>query len=399
MKITDNRWVLLVAHVIVNFVLGGVYAFSFFKTSMMQEFGWDSSLLSLAFSINMGIIPIPMLLGGKLIDHGRGKTAIMVGGVLFSLGFILSGFVSTLPLLYLTYGLIAGFGSGMCFTGTLNNLIKFFPDKRGLASGCVLAGVGIGTLLCTQMAKYFISFTSMANTLLYLGLIYLAVFFVVSFFIKSAPSKETGGIAASPMDKDYRLMLKDSRFYYLVIILAIGVFIGMVISSSSAQIGMEMYLLASGALVVSLVSIFNSIGRLIWGAVSDYLGGYNTLVLVYLMMALLMALLIVGKGNTLLFYVGALGIGFTYAGVLTIFPSITSRNFGLRNQGLNYGFMYFGFSVGAIIAPYITSVIAVNYGNYIPVFIIAFTLALIGIGLIFRIKQLTAVVVQKRGGN
>jgi OFA family oxalate/formate antiporter-like MFS transporter len=392
MKITVNRWVMLAAHVLINFVLGGVYAFSFFKTPLMAQYHWDPALLALAFSINMGIIPIPMIIGGAMIDKGHGKLAIVLGGILFSLGFILSGFVKTLPMLLLTYGLLAGIGSGLAFTGNLNNAIKFFPDKRGLASGCVLAGVGIGTLLCTALAKYFLSIMDISNSLLCLGIVYLVVLFVVQFFIKSAPAKNSGGVASSPMDKDWKAMLADNRFWIMFCVMAIGVFSGMVISSSSAQIGMGQFGLAGGAVIVSLVSIFNSVGRLIWGTVSDLIGEYNTLTLVYIMMALLMGLLLISNGNTVTFYISALGIGFAYAGVLTIFPSITSSNFGLRNQGLNYAFIYFGFAIGAVIAPYVTSYMFKITKTFNSVFIMSIILLIVGVGLIhiIRLKYLKA---------
>lgn len=145
MSASINRWGMLAAHVCINFVLGGVYAFSYFKTPLMAQYHWDPATLALAFSINMGIIPLPMIWGGRMIDNGKGKQAIVIGGILFSLGFILSGFVDNLPMLFLTYGVIAGLGSGLAFTGNLNNILKFFPDRRGLASGIVLAGVGVGT--------------------------------------------------------------------------------------------------------------------------------------------------------------------------------------------------------------------------------------------------------------
>ncbi|MDH6365811.1 OFA family oxalate/formate antiporter-like MFS transporter [Enterococcus sp. PF1-24] len=383
MTVKVNRWGMLAAHVCINFILGGVYAFSFFKNPLMEAYHWDPALLALAFSINMGIIPIPMILGGKMIDNGKGKQAIVIGCLLFSLGFILSGFVKTLPMLLLTYGLIAGFGSGLAFTGNLNNILKFFPDKRGLASGVVLSGVGIGTLLCTQLAEFFLNKTNdISKSLLYLGIVYLVVVFVVQFFIQSAPAKDSGQIADSPMDKDYKEMLKDSRFWVLFLILALGVFSGMVISSSSAQIGMGQFGLTSGALIVSLVSIFNSAGRLFWGGVSDKLGSYRALTLVYGVLGICMVLLLVFSGNTTVFYISALGIGFAYAGVLTIFPGLTSQNFGMKNQGMNYGFMYFGFAVGAIVAPYVTAAVAKATGSYHMAFILSIILLVVGVVLI-----------------
>ncbi|EBF6500446.1 OFA family MFS transporter, partial [Salmonella enterica subsp. enterica serovar Typhimurium] len=123
MSASINRWGMLAAHVCINFVLGGVYAFSYFKTPLMAQYHWDPATLALAFSINMGIIPLPMIWGGRMIDNGKGKQAIVIGGILFSLGFILSGFVDNLPMLFLTYGVIAGLGSGLAFTGNLNNIL------------------------------------------------------------------------------------------------------------------------------------------------------------------------------------------------------------------------------------------------------------------------------------
>lgn len=87
------------------------------------------------------------------------------------------------------------------------------------------------------------------------------------------------------------------------------------------------------------------------------------------------------NGNTSVFYFGALGVGFAYAGILVIFPGLTSQNFGMRNQGLNYGFMYFGFAVGAVIAPYATSAIAKQTGSYNTVFLLTIVLLAIGIVL------------------
>ncbi len=90
----------------------------------MAQYHWDPATLALAFSINMGIIPLPMIWGGRMIDNGKGKQAIVIGGILFSLGFILSGFVDNLPMLFLTYGVIAGWDRP-AFTGNLNNILKF----------------------------------------------------------------------------------------------------------------------------------------------------------------------------------------------------------------------------------------------------------------------------------
>lgn len=117
MSASINRWGMLAAHVCINFVLGGVYAFSYFKTPLMAQYHWDPATLALAFSINMGIIPLPMIWGGRMIDNGKGKQAIVIGGILFSLGFILSGFVDNLPMLFFNLRRHCRVGIGPGFYG------------------------------------------------------------------------------------------------------------------------------------------------------------------------------------------------------------------------------------------------------------------------------------------
>ncbi|MDO4667824.1 MAG: OFA family MFS transporter [Streptococcus sp.] len=365
----------------------------FFKTPLMDTFHWDPALLALAFSINMGIIPIPMIIGGKMIDQGKGKLAIILGGIIFSVGFILSGFVQTLPMLLFTYGLIAGFGSGLAFTGNLNNIMKFFPDKRALASGIVLSGVGVGTLLCTQIAKVFLENMSISSSLLWLGVIYLCVLFVTQFFIRSAPAKKDNVLEKSDLDLTWQEMLKTGRFWMLFVILAAGCFAGTVINATSAQIGKQQFGLGSAALVVGLISVFNSVGRICWGYIADKIGNYKTLIAVYFIMILLMFSLSIGKSVNV-FYICAVGIGFTYAGVLTVFPSLTSKNFGLLNQGMNYGFMYIGFGIGAVTAPYITSFIGRETQSFNMAFYLSILLLLIGIVLIPFVNKANAKVLK-----
>jgi len=403
-----NRWIILIAHIGVNIVLGGVYAFTIFATPLAEQFGWSKPDIMIAFSINMGIIPIPMVLGGKLLDQGKGKTAILLGGILFSLGFILTGFAKSLPMLYLTYGLIAGVGSGICFTGTLNNSLKFFPDKRGLASGLVLSGVGIGTMLCSMIATNLLNSFGATQAFLYLGIGYLVLILVLSFFIQSAPAagyqvagastqakatKATAAPKTTVIDKNWKEMLQDPRFYVMALILALGAFSGMMVSSNAAQIGQQMFAItaAVAAVVVSLNSIFNSLGRIIWGSVSDKLGQYTTLILIYGLLGVCMILLRIANGNTMFFYIAAVGTGFCYAGVLSVFPSLTSNTFGLKNQGLNYAFMYIGFSIAAFAGPRIAASLAETAGgSYNLPFVIALVLIAIGIGLLFLLKKMQA---------
>jgi len=251
---------------------------------------------------------------------------------------------------------------------------------------------------------------------LYLGIGYLVLIFVLSFFIQSAPAagyqvagastqakatKATAAPKTTVIDKNWKEMLQDPRFYVMALILALGAFSGMMVSSNAAQIGQQMFAItaAVAAVVVSLNSIFNSLGRIIWGSVSDKLGQYTTLILIYGLLGVCMILLRIANGNTMFFYIAAVGTGFCYAGVLSVFPSLTSNTFGLKNQGLNYAFMYIGFSIAAFAGPRIAASLAETAGgslaetaggSYNLPFVIALVLIAIGIGLLFLLKKMQA---------
>lgn len=132
-----NRWRILIAATLINICVGSIYAFSIFALPLSKVFSASMPEIMMAFTINGAISPIPMILGGKLVDRGGARTAIFLGGAMFGLGFILSGLATAPWMLYVTYGVIAGLGQGIVYSATIGNTVKLFPDKRGLAAGIV----------------------------------------------------------------------------------------------------------------------------------------------------------------------------------------------------------------------------------------------------------------------
>lgn len=146
-----NRWLVLIASTAVLLCTGAVYAFSVFAGPLSQLKGWSMSEIMLAFTINAAVGPITMILGGFLTDRGLAKWTVFFGGVLFGLGFFLTGLVNSPGMLYFTYGILAGLGQGFAYSACLSNTLRLFPDKRGLASGLITAGMGERQLLLHQL--------------------------------------------------------------------------------------------------------------------------------------------------------------------------------------------------------------------------------------------------------
>lgn len=398
MEKTINRWQILVASAAVLLCTGAIYAFSVFAGPLSQVKGWSMEEIMLAFTINAAVGPITMVLGGFLTDKGLAKWVIAVGGVAFSLGFFLTGLAQSPLMLYLTYGVLSGLGQGFAYSSCLSNTIRLFPDKRGLASGLITAGMGGAAIIAAPIATALIESKDVMFAFKMMGITYLIVVLIASFFIKRAPEnyKPEGWSAKKPRttrnayDKNWQEMLRTREFYLIIIMLLVGSFSGLMIASNAAVIGQQMFHLTmrTAAFYVSLYSLCNCLGRVVWGTISDVLGRAKTLLVIYTVVSLsLLVLTFFSSGGA--FAVGIIGLGLCFGGVMGVFPSIVMENYGPMNQGTNYGIVFIGYSTAAFFGPRVASAIAENnQGNFTNAFYVAIVLAIIGLILDFIYIQM-----------
>ncbi|AZP04821.1 L-lactate MFS transporter [Jeotgalibaca ciconiae] len=385
-----NRWQVLAASTAVLLCTGAIYAFSVFAGPLSALKGWSMAEIMLAFTINSAISPIPMILGGFLTDKGWSKATITLGGLLFGLGFFLTGLATTPAMLYLTYGVIGGIGQGLAYSGGLSNTIKLFPDKKGLASGIITAGMGGAAIIAAPIGNYLIESYDVASAFRILGVVYLVIVAAASFFIKAAPigyqpagwtppvqeGKNTGS-------KNWQQMLQSPYFYLIFFMLFTGAFSGLMIASNAAVIGQEMFGLtaAISAFYVSLYSFSNCTGRVVWGTISDKLGRNNTLNIIFGMIIVAFVLLVI-VSSPLGFAIGIIILGLCFGGVMGVFAPLVMENFGALNQGVNYGIVFCGYSAAALFGPRVaTSMASANNGNFTNAFYVAILIALVGLVL------------------
>lgn len=385
-----NRWQVIAASTAILLCTGAVYAFSVFAGPLSGQTGWSMSDIMMAFTINSAIGPIPMILGGYLVDKGYVKWTIAIGALLFATGFFLTGFVTSPAMLYLTYGLMAGLGQGFAYSGALSNTLRLFPDKRGLASGILTGGMGFAAVIASPIASSLIQSHDAKFAFRVIGLVYIVIALVASYFIKPAPAgyKPEGWnppaqTIKGAVNKTWTDMLKTPTFYVIISMFFIGAFSGLMIASQASPIGQSMFGLSAGtaALYVSLYSIANSSGRFIWGTVSDKIGRSKTVMVIYAVVAtaLLVLTLVPGQFG---FAAGIIGLGICFGGVMGVFPSIVMENYGSTNQGVNYGIVFTGYSLAAFFAPKVAvQMAAANKGNYSNAFYVAIVLALVGLAL------------------
>ncbi|HUX71188.1 MAG TPA: OFA family MFS transporter [Cellulomonadaceae bacterium] len=383
---TLNRWSVLWGSVAILMCTGAIYAFSVFAGPLGAAHHWSPAQVMLAFTINGAVGPIPMILGGFIIDRGSSRLLVVIGGLMFAAGFILTGLATTTTALYLSYGLLAGLGQGFAYSACLNNTLKLFPDRRGQAAGIITGGMGAATVIAAPVANALISSYSVTTAFVVMGSVYAAVIVVGSLFIRQAPvgySPEGWVRPASDgraVNLDWAAMLKTPVFYMIFLMMGVGAFSGLMIAANASGIGKGMFALsaATAAVYVSIYSACNALGRVAWGAVSDRIGYTNALLLIFGVVAASM-LVLVTVSSTVGFAVGIVGLGLCFGGVMGVFPALTMKNFGPRFQGINYGIMFTAYSVAAYFAPKLAADMGkAHNGDFTIAFEIAIGLAVVG---------------------
>lgn len=395
-----NRWLILVASIICNLCIGAAYAWSVFQKPLLAIFPWTPSEASLAFTLSLAVMPVAMIFAGRIQDRQGPRRVMMVGGVMFGAGVFAIGYGTSLTFLYLMYGVLGGLGIGTVYACAIANTVKWFPDKRGLASGLIAAGLGSGAVVFAPVGTLLIQSYEVLNAFKILGIIYLvAIVACASTVVKPPPDYRPKGwtpppvTAASPgvAEKIWRDMLTDPMFYVLWTAYTLGAVSGLMLIGHAAPIGQEVIKLtaAMAALAVSCLALANTGGRIFWGWVSDKIGRYNALIAVYVTVAVMMFLL-PGISQFVPFVLVISAVGLCYGGLLGIFPIITADLFGTKNLGMNYGIMFSAVSAAAVIGPRLAAQVREASGGYGQAFLVSAVLSTCGVALILFVRYQSA---------
>ncbi len=356
--------------------------------------------LAIVFSIGNGDGFISMIAGGFIAQKFGPKLNVLVGGVLFGLGFIICGLATSVGMLILGYGILSGLAMGLAYGQTISNSVKFFPDKAGLVGGIATASYGISSVIIPPIANALIDSVGVCMSFIILG---AAVVVIVSIFAQfivkcpndfipdgwTPPAPDAG--KATVEDKDWKGMLATPIFYVMIIMLFFGALFGMMAISQASNVAQVMMGMtaATAAIVVSILALFNTFGRILAGYVSDRIGCINTLAAVFVLAIVSLAMLYIsGAGVMVLFYVGICLIGICFGAFMGVYPSFTASRFGSKNAGVNYGIMFIGFSAAGVVGPMIMKSVYNSTGNYRSAFLIAIVLAAVGLVLSFVYRMI-----------
>ena len=408
-----SRWIPVLACVVIQLCLGTAYIWSVFQSGIATKlFGGDNAAAALTFSLLLGVLTFGSVIGGRMQDKVGPRPVVFWGGIILGVGFILASFSTPAApwLLWITYGVVGGFGMGMIYSTLIACCQKWFPDKRGLITGIIVSALGFGGVIFTPIARMLIKSVGELMTFAGLGIIFLVVCTLGSLFVKNPPEGfRPAGWEPKPskhkiLHQDFTPteMLKTPQFYLVTGTLLLACIAGLMMIGFASPIAVAKGLTVEIAAVgVMIISIFNSFGRVFWGTASDRLGRRNTLMLLLGITAV--AILFVNLADGLFIFVLIALIGFAYGGFLGVFPSLTADFWGPKNMGTNYGIVLLGFGAGAIISSYVagyfknlatirevvdgvTKVTGTDLSKMQPAFIIASVAAVVGLGLMLLLK-------------
>jgi MFS family permease len=348
--------------------------------------------LAIVFTVANSIGPVTMISGGFINDKLGPRWVILAGGVLFGCGMFFSGFASSVKLLIITFGLGCGLGMGLVYGCTVSNTVKFFPDHRGLAGGLSTASYGISSVLVPPVAISLIQTFGITATFKILGIFIFVLISILTFFITPCPSgfvpegwvPTQTAAAKAGKNKNWKEMILDPAFYMMLLLLCCGALSGLMVISQASLVAQRMIgmTVTSAAIVVSILALLNTCGRVIAGFLFDKLGIVKTLFGIFaLSIAGLLALYFSKTGNIPQFYTGIAIVGLAFGSIMGIFPAFTAFQFGSKNNSMNYGIMFTGFAAAGLFGPTIMSSIYSLNGSYRSAFIIAACLSISGIAL------------------
>jgi len=382
-----SRWLIPPAALCIHLCIGQAYAFSVFNLPMTKLIGitqsapddWKLTDLGWIFSIGIFFLGASAAVLGRWVEEGGPRRAMFTAALCFGTGFVVSAigvYTHNIWIVYLGYGVIGGFGLGLGYISPVSTLIKWFPDRPGMATGMAIMGFGGGAFIASPLSVWLMTKFStpthvgVAEAFICLGVIYLCFMMVGAWIVRiPAPGWRPEGYAplAQPKklvtDRDVYVYqaLKTPQFWLIWWILCLNVTAGIGVLGQASAMSQEMFpgrvtpIAAAG--FVGLMSLFNMIGRFFWASTSDVIGRKNTYFCFFVLgMLLYAAVPHTGTiGSVTLFVLCFLLIISMYGGGFATVPAYLKDMFGTRYVGAIHGMLITAWSAAGVFGPVIVN--------------------------------------------
>ena len=387
----SSALLVLIAATIINTLTGVLYTWSAISSKIISDWGWTSKEASLPYTFYIVIFVISMVIFGDMADKKGPRGLSTLGSLLLGIGFISSGFSKSPIIIIITIGLITGTGIGMHALATTPSAVKWFPpEKKGLITGIVSAGVALSSLIFSPIGNYLLENVGINKTFILLGVVLMVLTLVFSQFMKNpeipAGDGEEDRAGDFEVSYDWKYMLKSTYFYKLWIMMAFLSSSGLMIISHIVNIAKVQSGIENGYILIIFLSFTNCIGRIIAGIISDKIGRINLIKIVLILQGINMAFFRT-YDNLILLIIGAGMVGLCYGSSFSVFPAAISDKYGPKYYGKNYAVIYTAWAFSGVIGPMTAAAIFDATGSYGGSYIIALVLLIISLLIAFSVKD------------
>lgn len=359
----------LLGSLLVLLVLGSVYSWSLFNSPLSSKFGLDLNIIAFTFGIMTLFIAIGSSSSGFLKLRLGMQNVVALSAICTGAGLLLAAFAPNLVVLYLSAGVLLGFGDGLGYMLVLTNCVKFFPKTKGLISALCIGAYGLGSLLFKSIDSYLLSNYSLDHALLTWGILCAVAVTLGSILIYDAMQQASVVHGANNSKREYDLhsAIRTLPYWLLSVMFFVDCMVGLYVIGVASNLGTVLLNMSAleAATAVSVVAIANILGRLIMGMLSDKLPRIRLITFDQCLSLAAMVILVAIPLSPVLFFTAIALIAFSFGGTLTIYPSIISDFFGIKNLAKNYGLLYLGFGLGSLCG----YVFAYVFGSYELTFI------------------------------
>ncbi len=408
MKKVKNRWLIAASALGIHMSIGSAYAWSVFTDPLRDAFGWSQSQVSFAFSLAIFFLGTSAAFMGRFVEKQGPRKSGMLSAAFFGVGVAGSSIAvltGSLPLLYLFYGVIGGIGLGIGYIAPVSTLVKWFPDRRGLATGLAIMGFGFAALISGPVAENLISSVGLRSTFLILGVAYFVIMMASAQYLSPPPegwapkgfkeNKDNGRIKIRPdlSQLTANEAVKTRRFWMLWVMLFINITCGIAILAVASPMAQELtgMTAVSAATMVGIMGLFNGGGRIAWATVSDYIGRPNVYTTFFVLQIAAYFLLNVSTSQ-ILFMVLLYAVMTTYGAGFSCIPAYIGDLFGTKELSAIHGYILTAWAAAGIVGPLLISLVYDRTQSYtltLSIFVVMFVIALaISIWIRSDIKRL-----------
>jgi MFS transporter, OFA family, oxalate/formate antiporter len=401
-RLADSRWAQLVLGLVVMMAVSSPqYVWTLFVKPFQAATGAGLATVQITFSVLIVVQTLFSPAQGWLVDRFGPKTLVAVGAALTGLGWIASAHVDSVWMLFLTYGLLCGVGTGIVYVGVVGLMARWFADRRGFAIGIVAAGYGMGAMLTTFPISSMLASSGAPTTLTWFGVILGSVGVLAALGLREPGAGEAPAPAAMRAhggDVAPANMLKTPIFWLMFAMMTMMSTGGLMVTSNFANFAhdfgvADILVLGLAALPFALTvdRLLNGFTRPFFGWLSDRIGRENTMGLAFGLEGAAILLLLLFSGSASAFILLSGLVFFGWGEIFSLFPSTLTDTFGSRHATTNYGFLYIAQGVGSILGGPVAAAMRGATGSWTPVFSVAVAMDVVTALLaLFVLKQMRA---------